>query len=828
MTQRPQPAISIDEKINRQEQDNDALIDIERILTEACQGLTAVDAAHLLVEVRANVYSGLPEAELWQAMIMAARSHIETEPAYTFVAARLLLLALYNEVLATTPHTRVYLADATTIYQRYLTTYIEQGVANGLLDPRFLSYDLAILAQAIHPERDLLFAYPGLQTLYDRYLLQQREQRCELPQLLWLRVALGVALNEEHKEARALEFYEVISRFHFTPATPTLFNAGTLHPQLSSCYLTTISDDLVHIFKSIQDNALLSKWAGGLGNDWSNVRALGAHIHGTNGKSQGIIPFLKVANDTAVAVNQGGKRKGAVCAYLENWHLDIEDFLDLRRNTGDDRRRTHDMNTACWISDLFMQRVQRGEDWTLFSPDDVPDLHDLYGVAFARRYSEYERQADEGTIKLFKRLPAVDLWRKMLTRLFETGHPWITWKDPSNIRSPQDHAGVVHSSNLCTEILLNTSSTETAVCNLGSINLAAHIHEQELDLPRLQETVRVAMRMLDNVIDINYYPTPEARTANLRHRPVGLGIMGFQDALYKLGYSYASEEAVTFADRSAEAIAYYAITASTQLAAERGVYPSYQGSKWQRGLLPLDTIDLLQDERSEAVEMDRSATMDWAGIRELVKQHGMRNSNVMAIAPTATISTIIGTSQSIEPTYKNLYVKSNLSGDFTSLNTFLVHDLKAAGLWDAEMLDALKYYDGSLQTIAAIPLEIKQRYLTAFEIDPAWLIECASRRQKWLDMGQSLDLYLAEPGGKKLQELYLLAWRKGLKTTYYLRTLAATQVEKSTLDVNRWGIQPRWMKNSSSSSTIQVERAHPTQQADGQACVLGEECEACQ
>ncbi|HLZ62398.1 MAG TPA: ribonucleoside-diphosphate reductase subunit alpha [Ktedonosporobacter sp.] len=823
----------------------DALRDVQQVLDEVCQGLAPeVDAAHLLEKVRANVYDGLSEEECWQAMIMAARSCIEAEPAYTFVAARLLLLSLYKEVLAPESDEYVSLADAAPRYSGYLAAYVEKGVALGQLDRRLLEYDLVELGKALRPQRDFLFAYPGLQTLYDRYLLQEREQRFELPQLLWMRVAMGLALNEQDKEARAREFYDLISQLYFTPATPTLFNAGTSHPQLSSCYLTTVDDDLQHIFKCVQDNAMLSKWAGGLGNDWTNVRALGAHIQGTNGRSQGIIPFLKVANDTAVAVNQGGKRKGAVCAYLENWHLDIEDFLDLRKNTGDDRRRTHDMNTACWISDLFMQRVQRGEEWTLFSPDDVPDLHNLYGAAFAQRYREYERLVDEGKIALFKRLPALDLWRKMLTRLFETGHPWITWKDPSNIRSPQDHVGVIHSSNLCTEILLNTSTEETAVCNLGSINLAAHINEGApgwredaghcLDLERLRQTITTAMRMLDNVIDINYYPTSESRTANLRHRPVGLGIMGFQDALYKLGYSYASEFAITFADRSTEAISYYAISASAHLAAERGVYGSYQGSKWQRGLLPIDTVDLLATERGEPVEMDRTTTLDWGEVRDLVSRYGMRNSNVMAIAPTATISTISGVSQSIEPTYKNLYVKSNLSGEFTSLNTFLVQDLKRAGFWNAQMLEAIKYYDGLLQEIAEIPAEIKHRYLTTFEIEPEWLIECASRRQKWIDMGQSLNLYLVQPNGKKLQDMYQLAWRKGLKTTYYLRTLAATQVEKSTLDVNRWGIQPRWMKHSSASSeveivrTAQLEEVTPIEDMTGAVCILGEDCEACQ
>ncbi|GHO83561.1 ribonucleoside-diphosphate reductase subunit alpha [Dictyobacter formicarum] len=800
-------------------------LDVLALIAEACRDLAPdVDEAHLLASVQANIYPGASRDEVWQALVMSARASIELEPAYTFVAARFLLLSLYNSLL-TPGELQPGLQDSFALYAGYFAAYVRRGVETLLLDPRLADFDLSVLASAIKPERDLLFAYPGLQTLYDRYLLQHDGLRFELPQLLWMRVAMGLALHEEQKELRAIEFYELISQFYFTPATPTLFNAGTCHPQLSSCYLTTVQDDLWHIFKSIQDNALLSKWAGGLGNDWTNIRASGSHINGTNGTSQGIIPFLKVVNDTAVAVNQGGKRKGAVCAYLENWHLDIEDFLDLRRNTGDERRRTHDMNTACWISDEFMRRVQQGEQWTLFSPDEVPDLHELYGEAFTRRYREYEQLADSGQLKQFRRLPALDLWRKMLTRLFETGHPWLTWKDAANVRSTQDHAGVIHSSNLCTEILLNTSQDETAVCNLGSLNLAAHLAAGQLDLPRLRATISTAVRMLDNVIDLNYYPTPEAHQANLRHRPIGLGLMGFQDALFQLGISYASQAAVEIADQSMEAISYYAFLASTELAAERGCYSSYQGSKWQRGLLPLDSIALLEQERGEPLEMNRTSHLDWQVVRAAIQQHGMRNSNVLAIAPTATISTIVGVSQSIEPEYKNLYVKSNLSGEFTTINTFLVNDLKKAGLWDAEMLEMLKYYDGSLAVMTQLPSELRQRYRTAFEIDATWLIECASRRQKWIDMGQSLNLYLVEPGGKKLHDIYTLAWRKGLKTTYYLRTVAATQIEKSTIDVNRWGIQPRWMKHSSPSSTIQVTRESA---AKPLACSLDDQCEACQ
>lgn len=804
-------------------------IAVHKVLAEACQGFEqTVNQEQFLADVQANLANDLSVSQVWQAMIMGARARIEEDPAYSFVAARILLLSLYTEVLSSLSDTCVHFKDASPLYKDYFSTYVKLGIETGLLDPRLLTFDLAELAKGLHPERDLLFPYAGLQTLCDRYLLQHKGQHMELPQLLWMRVAMGLALNEADKEQRALEFYECVSQFHFTPATPTLFNAGTCHPQLSSCYLTTVQDDLHHIFKCVQDNALLSKWAGGLGNDWTNVRALGAHIYGTNGSSQGVIPFLKVVNDTAIAVNQGGKRKGAVCVYLENWHLDIEDFLDLCRNTGDERRRTHDLHTACWISDEFMRRVQDGEHWTLFSPDEVPDLHDCYGQAFLERYREYEQLADQGTIKLFKRLPALDLWRKMLTRLFETGHPWITWKDPANIRSAQDHVGVIHSSNLCTEILLNTSADETAVCNLGSLNLPVHIKDGQLDETKLQTTIRTAIRMLDNGIDLNYYPTSEAQHANLRHRPVGLGLMGFQDALSQLGLSYASEFAVDFADQSQEAIAYYSILASTELAAERGRYPSYAGSKWQRGLLPFESIALLEAERGSTIEMERTTTRDWQQVRDAIELHGMRNSQLLAIAPTATISTIVGVSPSIEPEYKQLYVKSTLSGEFTCLNPYLVNDLKAAGLWNEEMREMLKYYDGSLQELPMIPDALKQRYLTAFEIDPIWLIECASRRQKWIDMGQSLNLYLAEPSGKKLHDMYLLAWKKGLKTTYYLRTVAATQIEKSTVDVNRWGIQPRWMKHSSPSSAIQVTRETQERPTNTLTCSLEEECEACQ
>lgn len=789
-------------------------------LVAACAGLEQVCSAdELLEEVMRTVFDGISERELTRALVLAARSHIERDPAYDTVTSRLMLSMIYEEALGA--HTAGQPVEAR--HREHFEHYLIDGIKSANLSPGLRGFDLGVISEALSPERDTQFQYLGLQTLYDRYLLHANGRRIETPQYFWMRVAMGLAMGEaSERETRAIAFYNVLSTFRFCSATPTLFNSATIHPQLSSCYLTTISDDLEHIFKCVGDNARLSKWAGGLGNDWTNVRATNAHIKGTNGKSQGVIPFLKVVNDTAVAVNQGGKRKGAICAYLETWHLDIEEFLDLRKNTGDDRRRTHDMHTANWIPDLFMRRVREGGQWTLFSPDEVPDLHDLYGRAFNTRYEHYERKADAGEMKLFRRLPAQDLWRKMLTRVFETGHPWITWKDPSNIRSTQDHRGTIHSSNLCTEILLNTSAEETAVCNLGSINLKAHIREGALDAALLADTVSTAMRMLDNVIDINYYPTPEARTANLRHRPVGLGIMGFQDAIQACGIAYESEAAVQFADTSMETIAWHAIMASANLAAERGAYESYAGSKWDRGLLPQDTLALLEKERGEGVEVDRSASLDWAPVRAAIKGHGMRNSNCLAIAPTATISTIIGVGQSIEPSYKHLYVKSNLSGEFTQVNGALVEALKEIGLWDRDMLEALKYFDGCLAEIGRIPEALKRRFKTAFEIEPHWLIACAARRQKWIDMGQSLNLYMAAPSGKKLDAMYFAAWQAGLKTTYYLRTLAATQVEKSTLDVNKFGIQPRWMKNKSASGEIAVTR-------EGAACnITDPDCEACQ
>jgi ribonucleoside-diphosphate reductase alpha chain len=802
---------------------------IRRRLIGACRGVESACSARLLAEESIkNLYDGVKTDEIEQAMIFAARSRIEQEPDYTFVAARLLLRKIYREALPvfSTP------GELAAQHRDHFPAYVNYGARVARLSPELGNFDLARLALALRLDRDLQWTYMGAQTLYDRYLIHHEGRRLETPQYFWMRVAMGLAINEgDRKNERALEFYEILSTFRFISSTPTLFNAGTPHPQLSSCYLSTVMDDLEHIFKVVSDDAKLSKWAGGLGNDWTNIRATGAHIKGTNGTSQGVIPFLKVANDTAVAVNQGGKRKGAMCAYLEAWHLDIEDFLELRKNTGDERRRTHDMNTANWIPDLFMKRVKANAIWTLFSPNETPDLHDLFGSAFEARYEEYERQTTAGTIKLFKRVEAVALWRKMLTMLFETGHPWITFKDPSNIRSPQTHAGVVHSSNLCTEILLNTSASETAVCNLGSVNLATHIADGKLDGEKLAGTIKSAMRMLDNVIDINFYPTDEARNANLKHRPVGLGLMGFQDALYQLRLPYASEAAVEFADSSMELISYHTLLASAELARERGAYSSFKGSKWDQGLLPIDTIELLARERGGHVEMDRSTRLDWSCVREAIRSHGLRNSNTMAIAPTATISNIIGVGQSIEPTYKHLFAKANLSGDFTTANTFLVEDLKKLSLWDAEMVDDLKYYDGVLKEIDRIPAELKELYQTAFEIEPRWLIECASRRQKWIDMGQSLNLYLAQPSGKQLSEMYLLAWEKGLKTTYYLRSLAATQIEKSTTDVNRRGLQPKWMKNKSASAEVALQRDPTTGEAAAcslEAARTGGICESCQ
>jgi len=798
------------------------------IVEEACAGLDGVDAAPVLSEIHRNIYDGISQDELALASVMAARTLVEQEPNYTYASARLLLDKLRTEVLSFVHATPINAsqADMATRYAEYFPAYIKTGIKAELLDADLARYDIKRLAAALKPERDLAFQFLGLQTLYDRYFLHADGNRIELPQAFFMRVAMGLASREIDREARAIEFYDLLSSFDFMASTPTLFNSGTLRPQLSSCFLTTVADDLDGIFKSVKDNALLAKYSGGLGNDWTRVRGLGAHIKGTNGESQGVVPFLKVANDTAIAVNQGGKRKGAVCAYLETWHIDIEEFLDLRKNTGDDRRRTHDMNTANWVPDLFMQRVEADGEWTLFSPDEAPDLHDLYGKPFAERYAAYEAKAARGEIRVFKQVRAADLWRRMLTMLFETGHPWITFKDPCNLRSPQSHSGVIHSSNLCTEITLNTSDDEVAVCNLGSINLLNHIADGRLNDIRLKRTVTTAMRMLDNVIDINFYTIPEARRSNLRHRPVGLGLMGFQDALQAMRIAVASDAAVAFADTTMEAIAFHAISASVDLAAERGRYPSFDGSLWSRGILPIDSIELLAEARG-GLDMDRTATLDWGPLRERVQSTGMRNSNVMAIAPTATISNICGVAQSIEPAYQNLYVKSNMSGDFTVVNEFLVRDLKSRGLWDEVMVNDLKYFDGSVGSIDRIPDDLKALYATAFEIDSAWLIEAASRRQKWIDQSQSLNLYIANPSGRKLDALYRLAWSRGLKTTYYLRSRSATHVEKSTLKGTDGKLNS---VASATSAPIMLPRAATAPDlSNAVACSIDNpECEACQ
>jgi ribonucleoside-diphosphate reductase alpha chain len=812
------------------------LLDMQQVrdlIGAACVGLEKhVDADAILAETVRNLYDGVPVEELHKSAILAARALMEKDPAYSQVTARILLHTIRKEVFGQD----VPQAKAAAHYLTYFPQYIAKGIENELLDPVLASFDLARLAKALVADRDLQFGYIGLQTLYDRYFLHVREVRIEMPQAFYMRVAMGLALREENREARAIEFYNLLSSFDFMSSTPTLFNSGTLRSQLSSCYLTTVSDDLEGIYDAIKENALLAKYAGGLGNDWTPVRALGAHIKGTNGKSQGVVPFLKVVNDTAVAVNQGGKRKGAVCAYLETWHMDIEEFLDLRKNTGDDRRRTHDMNTANWIPDLFMKRVMEKGDWTLFSPSETPDLHDKVGRAFETAYTGYEAKAAAGEVRVFKKIAALDLWRKMLSMLFETGHPWITFKDPCNIRSPQQHVGVVHSSNLCTEITLNTNESEIAVCNLGSVNLPAHMKEGKLDAVKLQKTVRTAMRMLDNVIDINYYAVEKARNSNMRHRPVGLGIMGFQDCLHMMRVPYASMTAVEFADRSMEAVCYYAYLASTELAEERGRYESYPGSLWDRGILPQDSVRLLAEERGGYLEVDASESMDWTLVRSRIEQFGMRNSNCVAIAPTATISNIIGVSACIEPTFQNLYVKSNLSGEFTEINAFLVRDLKARDLWDEVMIADLKYFDGSLVKIDRIPQDLREIYATAFEVSPSWLVEAASRRQKWIDQAQSLNIYMAGASGKKLDETYKLAWLRGLKTTYYLRTIAATHMEKST---SKTGALNAVAVDGGMSASAQVAAADQAAASaataeDGAACYLRpgddgfEECEACQ
>jgi ribonucleoside-diphosphate reductase alpha chain len=824
-TARPQadsgagPVLNVVENGQRRPLDLAAL---DRLLAAACAGLEpgATPAAIRECTLR-DLYDGVPIEEVRKCSILAARALIEKDPAYSYATARLLLHTVRLEVLGE----EVSQAEMASRYATYFPEFIARGIKAELLDPELACFDLAKLGKSLDASRDLQFGYLGLQTLYDRYFLHQREQRIELPQVFFMRVAMGLALNEKHREARAIEFYDVLSTFDFMSSTPTLFNSGTLRSQLSSCYLTTVADDLTGIYDAIKENALLAKYAGGLGNDWTPVRALGSHIKGTNGKSQGVVPFLKVVNDTAVAVNQGGKRKGAVCSYLETWHLDIEEFLELRKNTGDDRRRTHDMNTANWIPDLFMKRVMENAEWTLFSPSDAPELHDTVGRAFAAAYLRYEDKAARGELKLFKKVPAVHLWRKMLSMLFETGHPWITFKDPCNLRSPQQHVGVVHSSNLCTEITLNTSADEIAVCNLGSVNLVAHMTDSGLDFSKLSKTIRTAMRMLDNVIDINYYAVDKAKNSNLRHRPVGMGIMGFQDCLHQLRIPYASQEAVEFADRSMEMVAFCAYRASTELAEERGPYSTFRGSLWDRGILPQDTLDLLAAERGGYVELDRSSALDWEPLRARIQQFGMRNSNCIAIAPTATIANIVGVSASLEPTYQNLYVKSNLSGEFTVANEYLVSDLKRAGLWDEVMISDLKYFDGNLARIDRVPAELRRLYATAFEVEPKWLVEAGARRQKWIDQSQSLNIYMAGASGKKLDETYKLAWIRGLKTTYYLRAMGATHAEKSTSKAGQLNAVPA---GGGSADTLASQAAAASPDEPKFCAIDDPECEACQ
>ncbi len=810
------------------------LAQLRTTIIEAGQNLPIdIDTDAILRETVKNLYDGIPVDEVYKSAILSARALVETDPAYSQVTAGLLLHTIRKEVLGEEVAQSAMAAG----YAEYFPRFIKLGIENGLLDSKLAQFDLPKLANALKAERDQQFNYLGLQTLYDRYFLHVRGRRIELPQVFFMRVAMGLALNEINREERAIEFYEILSSFDFMSSTPTLFNSGTLHSQLSSCYLTTVSDDLVGIYDAIKENALLAKYAGGLGNDWTPVRALRSHIKGTNGESQGVVPFLKVVNDTAVAVNQGGKRKGAVCAYLETWHLDIEEFLELRKNTGDERRRTHDMNTSNWIPDLFMKRVMENGDWTLFSPSDVPDLHDKYGKAFEKAYLAYEAKTVSGELPLFKTIPASSLWRKMLSMLFETGHPWLTFKDPCNIRSPQQHVGVVHSSNLCTEITLNTSDTEIAVCNLGSVNMAAHLKQDAsgqyvLDHEKLQRTVAVAMRMLDNVIDINYYAVPKARNSNVRHRPVGMGVMGFQDCLHIMRVPFASQAAIEFADTSMEAVCYYAYLASSKLAAERGSYSSFKGSLWDRGIMPQDTLAMLREERGGYVDIDESSTLDWDALRTHIHEHGMRNSNCIAIAPTATISNIIGVSPCIEPTYRNLYVKSNLSGEFTVVNDYLVRDLKQRGLWDEVMVADLKYFDGSLARIDRIPADLRELYATAFEVDPSWVVECAARRQKWIDQAQSLNIFMAGVSGKKLDDTYKLAWQRGLKTTYYLRSSGATNAEKST---GRGGELNAVSANPHAGGVAAAPAAAlPEAEVVGVVCTLRpgdegfEECEACQ
>jgi len=767
------------------------LATLERAGVEA----EAVSVKTIVKETFKSIYDGVPSTDLETALILAASTFIERDQGYSRVAARLFRQKIAKEVTGRSVEGEGF---ESAMRQAFIDN-IKLGVEKKYLDQRMLGFDLVKLSKELNFDRDSVLDYIGIQTLYERYFLHDGKRVIETPQAFWMRASMGLSLLESEKERWATEFYQQYSQLLFVSSTPTLFHSGLSHPQLSSCYLSTVEDDLNSIFKVFGDNAQLSKWSGGIGNDWSNIRATGSPIKATQVDSQGVIPFLKIANDVTVAINRSGKRRGATCAYLETWHLDIEDFLDLKRNTGDERRRTHDMNTSNWIPDLFMKRVDRNEDWTLFSPSDVPDLHHLYGKKFEERYVHYEKLAAEGKITHFRKMEALKLWRKMLTRLFETGHPWITFKDPCNIRSPQDHVGVVHNSNLCTEITLNNSATETAVCNLGSINLAKFVDKSApggLNVAKVEHTLKVGMRMLDNVIDINYYPTVEASNSNFAHRPVGLGLMGFQDALFQLRYPFDSDQALRFADTSMELISYHTILASVNLSKEKGSYKSFQGSKWDRGILPMDTLDLLEKERGESIDVDRTSTLDWQFVRQQIKAHGMRNSNTMAIAPTATISNIADSYPCIEAIYKNIYVKANMSGEFTIVNNYLVNDLKDRGLWSPEMLDKLKYFDGNVSLIAEVPQDIKDLHKESFQLDPLHLLKMTAVRGKWIDQSQSHNVFVQGSSGKLLEQIYMTAWKLGLKTTYYLRSLAASQIEKSTLDAAKFGFTQKRVYSS--------------------------------
>lgn len=785
------------------------------------------DSAALLEETIRNCFDGISEEEITDAMILAAVAFIERDPAYGYVSARLLFKKLFREVTAKS----VGQADIDHEYAQAFIRCIKIGIEHELFDKRLLEFDLETLAMSLVPERDHLFDYMGLKTLYERYFTRREDnaQRIELPQIFWMRIAMGLCIQEKDKTNKAIEFYNSMSLMRYVPSTPTLLHSGLVRAQLSSCFLATVVDDLKHIFKCIGDSAQMAKWSGGVAYDWTNIRGCGSWIKSIKTESQGVIPYLKVASDTIASINRSGRRRGAGVVYLESWHIEVEDFVDLRRNTGDERRRIHDMNTANWVPDLFMKRVIDNKEWTLFSPDEVPDLHGLYGKKFEERYEYYEQQAFEGKIALYKTVQASELWRKMLTRLFETGHPWITFKDACNIRSPQDHAGVVHCSNLCTEITLNTSADETAVCNLGSINLGRHVVGGAVDYDMLGKSVETSMRMLDNVIDINFYPTIEGQNANFRHRPVGLGLMGFQDALYKMNINFETPQALVFADELMEFVSYHAILGSSKLAKERGSYSSYKGSKWDRNIFPIDTLDLLEKERGIKVESTRTSKLDWRSVREHVQEYGMRNSNTMAIAPTATISTIAGCFPCIEPIYKNIYVKSNMTGEFTVVNKFLVEDLKQLGLWDQDMLDQIKYYDGNVQKVGRIPLNLKEKYKEVFEIDPKWLVKITAARGKWIDQSQSHNVFLNGVSGKLLSEVYIAGWKAGLKTFYYLRTLGASQIEKSTLDAKKFGFtQKRSYEETSFTEAPTVQQNEIQNEPTPVACSLDTDCDSCQ